>query len=118
MQIELDIFSGRPNPKWTCDEAQALRLGELLTGLPEVSAAEASPEPPGLGYRGFYLVQDSTTGHAIRTTIYAGSVQVSTRDGKVRRFLDADRAVERFLAEEIHSHLEPAVWKILVDAIG
>jgi hypothetical protein len=51
--VELDAFSGRPNPRWqlSIEEARELsaRLGDLETAdgakLPDV----------GLGYRGFYI---------------------------------------------------------------
>jgi hypothetical protein len=51
MFVELDLFSGRPNPRWQLNEVQATKLGELHSQLP--AAAEMSPAPPGLGYRGF-----------------------------------------------------------------
>ncbi|MCP3802763.1 hypothetical protein NLX83_26160 [Allokutzneria sp. A3M-2-11 16] len=48
MEIELDVFSGVPNPRWTLSGAEARRLVALLPATPE-------PEREGLGFRGFVL---------------------------------------------------------------
>ena len=51
VQIELDAFSGRPNPRWALDDAQAAELLALLADLPA-----ATPRPrAALGYRGFLV---------------------------------------------------------------
>ena len=49
IEIQLDIFSGRPNPTWTVAGEAADHLWRLLREL------EPTPpkEPPDLGYRGF-----------------------------------------------------------------
>ena len=52
VQVELDAFSGRPNPKWTLSEDKASRLLERIGSLPE---AKDMPHPPALGFRGFVL---------------------------------------------------------------
>ena len=52
MEVELDAFSGRPNPEWTLSGEKASRLLEKIASLPE---AEDAPHPPGLGFRGFVL---------------------------------------------------------------
>lgn len=50
-QVELDVFSGRPNPTWplTAEEGRDLlaRVGRLSPG--------GGPLPAGLGYRGFIV---------------------------------------------------------------
>ena len=51
MIVELDIFSGRPNPRWELDESARQKLSRIEQGL---APAEAAPNaPPPLGYRGF-----------------------------------------------------------------
>lgn len=51
MIVELDIFSGQPNPRLKLDDDDAGKLRRLQASLlPSVTAA---PEPPPLGYRGF-----------------------------------------------------------------
>jgi len=51
MLVELDVFSGRPNPRWELDEQRSQELRQLERRL--TPAGQAAPEPPGLGYRGF-----------------------------------------------------------------
>ena len=52
VEVELDAFSGRPNPKWTLSEEKASRLLKTIASLPE---AKDAPHPPDLGFRGFVL---------------------------------------------------------------
>ncbi|MFB9908347.1 hypothetical protein [Allokutzneria oryzae] len=50
MEIELDVFSGIPNPRWPLSPEEAERLVALLpTPLP------SPPRSGALGYRGFVL---------------------------------------------------------------
>ena len=60
-QVELDVFSGRPNPTWplTAEESHDLlaRVGRLSAG--------GGPVPAGLGYRGF-IVYRFETGRPLR----------------------------------------------------
>jgi len=55
-RVELDVFSGRPNPTWplTAEESQDLlaRIGQLSPG--------GGPVPAGLGYRGFIVYRIET----------------------------------------------------------
>lgn len=48
IEVVLDIFSGRPNPKWTLSEKQINELREKLVNLPPSQPVI----PVGLGYRG------------------------------------------------------------------
>ena len=51
MRIELDMFSGRPNPVWELDASAERELLELESKL--LPAGRPANEPPPLGYRGF-----------------------------------------------------------------
>ena len=51
VEVELDIFSGRPNPKWNLSGLRVRQLEERLEGLEPVQA----DEPHALGYRGFVI---------------------------------------------------------------
>jgi hypothetical protein len=52
VDIELDVFSGRPNPHWKPTDEEATALASRLHELPE---AADSAEPTRLGYRGFVV---------------------------------------------------------------
>jgi hypothetical protein len=60
LEIELDVFSGRPNPRWQPDAATRANIVALLKGD---HPAAATPQPPGLGYRGFVLHLDGRAIH-------------------------------------------------------
>ena len=51
IEVVLDIFSGRPNPKWTLSIEQ---VEELKTKLGKFPTAQPKM-PPGLGYRGITI---------------------------------------------------------------
>lgn len=70
MEVELDAFSGRPNPVWPLNDVQARELRSLIDG-----AARAVTAPPqGLGYRGFVVRDVGAAGKAAQR-VYAGMVQ-------------------------------------------
>lgn len=55
VQVELDVFSGRPNPTWALTGAEA---DDIVGRLQQVVRGQSSPGPlptPGMGYRGFVL---------------------------------------------------------------
>ena len=90
MEIELDAFSGRPNPRWTLPPEEAGSIVDALSALPEVVVAEA---PANLGYRGFVLRHP-----AFEARVYDGHVFL-TKEGATRRLRDVHQ-VERVLAEQ------------------
>lgn len=63
VDIELDAFSGRPNPKWTISGAPAGEIEKRIDGLSE--RAEA-PELPGLGFRGYVVSAGGRTSRVFR----------------------------------------------------
>lgn len=89
MFVELDAFSGRPNPRWQLDAKDTEELLRLQGRL-DVFAGHPV-EPPGLGYRGF-TYRDATG--ACRA--YKG--EVFTSEGVLA---DPSYSVERFLLERV-----------------
>lgn len=56
LEIELDVFSGMPNPTWILSKRQEATLSELLKAEPQqISPVTTSDEPFGLGYRGLIV---------------------------------------------------------------
>lgn len=89
MLVELDVFSGRPNPRWELDEDTRQELHRLQSRLTPTRQAPA--EPPGLGYRGF-LYSDATG----RVHAYRGYVK--TARGVLS---DPSFSIERFVLEQL-----------------
>jgi hypothetical protein len=80
MEIEIDAFSGRPNPKWIESPERAAAVARALSSLVE---APARPEPDHLGYRGFIIRQ-----RGLHARVYGGYVTVTT-NGVTRTLFDA-----------------------------
>ncbi|RKH10766.1 hypothetical protein D7V97_12940 [Corallococcus sp. CA053C] len=58
LEVELDIFSGRPNPTWQLSEKEEKQLMDRVVAEPaQLSATSPSEEDFGLGYRGFVVRQ-------------------------------------------------------------
>jgi hypothetical protein len=96
VEVELQIFSGRPNPGWTLEGAAAgeavARARAALDGQSVPAAAEA-----GLGYAGFRLTIPE--GRSRRTfEVFRGVISSATADNK-QHWLDA-RDLEGFLLDQ------------------
>lgn len=89
MLVELDVFSGRPNPRWELDEPCSQKLRQLQNRLKASSRAPA--EPPALGYRGFWY--SDATG---RVRAYRGYVKTAHAV-----FADPSFSIERYLLDQI-----------------
>ncbi len=105
VQVELDIFSGRENPKWllTASEADAVR--QKLRSLSD----NPNSSPPifnGLGYRGFLLtnITDDCVITVWRETVIIH--QGATTSAKV----DQKRQLEQLLLKSAESHLAPELY--------
>jgi len=76
-EIELDIFSGRPNPRWTLDAAEGkeflTRLLDRTVPMAPISSRE------GLGYRGFICRATGNTAATLQARHLPTSFRV--RDG-------------------------------------
>jgi hypothetical protein len=72
--VELDAFSGRPNPTWTLTPAEAAELDRRLRDLP--AAPDATLPDLGLGYRGFQLLGTAAGGAPQRIYVTSGLVQI------------------------------------------
>lgn len=93
--VELDVFSGRPNPHWT------IAVDQLAPLLPDSDAQQlAAPgEPPGLGYRGFLLTDVSAeTGIPTVYRVYAGTVTLG--EGNEQNTVVDAKGLEQWLLED------------------
>lgn len=69
IEIELDVFSGRPNPTWVLEDAVAAKVMGLLN-QPK-NEAVPSGAPTGLGYRGLILrIHDAPASVAQRIRVF------------------------------------------------
>lgn len=88
--VTLNIFSGRPNPRWILDDAAADELRERMYREPTLVSA-APPNLGGLGYRGLEVQFDDTA-----ERIYIQGGVVNTAPGSPN-LLDTKREIEKFV---------------------
>jgi len=93
--VELDVFSGLPNPTWVLSLSQT---ADLTSTISRLKPAEATGQrPDDLGYRGF-IVQLAAGSAAAAQTIRAHHGIVEVADSSATAvYLDPDRQIERFL---------------------
>ena len=104
MRIELDVFSGRPNPEWTLTAAEAAELEAMTASLP---VAAALPPPfDGLGYRGIVARNPADPGWSL--VAFRDTVRVLTPEGSEVR-ADPDATVERWLLGTAGGAVDPAL---------
>lgn len=116
MHIELDIFSGRPNPSWELTPAESASFLQQLRALPRAGAGQ--PEE-GLGYRG--LIVTGTAGALIdsfTTVVVSGGLVVGQHpQGGTQTWLDTGRSLERWLARTGKPHLDPDIYTQVTQAL-
>jgi hypothetical protein len=91
VDVELDLFSGRPNPRWTL-------VGDRLDAVRERGCGLAPGEPkvlPGLGYRGFVLTAD-------RDSVRAFDGMLRLERGERTDILRDERGLEELLVAQAH----------------
>jgi hypothetical protein len=107
VEVELDIFSGMPNPTWVLTDAEADSFVERLAAVPRAAATELSGN---LGYRGFIVqVTQGTDTELIR--IQTGTVHITKGATNVYGH-DKDRELERWLLNTGKPHLRSDVFQI------
>jgi hypothetical protein len=94
VEVELDVFSGRPNPRWTLSTDRVKELEERLQGLEQTEGRE----PPGLGYRGFLLRGRGD----LQLRAFDSTIAV-TSAGRTSFFKDAG-GLEELLLEQARQH--------------
>jgi len=83
--VELDIFSGRPNPRWELDKPTAEALYRLISQLDTASGGPL--DRPGLGYRGFIMRDGSGERRAYNGYVISPNRTVADPSARVERFL-------------------------------
>jgi hypothetical protein len=108
VEVELDIFSGRPNPVWTLSGVERTQFLEKLAALPGAPPLELATN---LGYRGFILrITNSAEQSVVR--IQRGKVHV-VRAGKDLYYTDPNRGLERWLLQSGRASLDPSIYAIV-----
>jgi hypothetical protein len=106
VEVELDIFSGMPNPTWVLTDA------ETDIFLKQLAAAPPGPStnlPGNLGYRGF-IVQLTQGADTQLIHIQAGAIHLSKGAAKTYA-RDGNRDLERWLLATGKPHLKNEIFQ-------
>ena len=106
-EVELDIFSGMPNPTWALTDAEEDSFLKRLAALTPGFSRELSDN---LGYRGF-IVQCTQGDNVQLIRVQKGTVQIS--DGATQVYAsDKNRELERWLLSTGKAHVDDQLFKI------
>lgn len=105
-EVELDIFSGVPNPTWSLTDAEADGFTERLAVLPRTPPRQLSGK---LGYRGF-IVQCTGEPDAWLVRLQDGIVHTS-QGGRNTFADDQQRLLERWLLNTGKPHLKAELFE-------
>lgn len=109
IQVELDIFSGNPNPMWFLAETEVVTFTEMLATL---APAPASDVDDGLGYRGFLITMTGSTQSAPTTIrVYNGIIQ-RAEDATTTFYSDPEKHVEHWLLTTGRPHLPEDLYEL------
>ncbi len=108
VEVELDIFSGMPNPTWVLTNVEADSFVKKLAAMSRTSATELSGN---LGYRGF-IVQVTQGANTQLIHIQTGIVHISIGATNVYAN-DEDRELERWLFNTGKPHLKNELFQIV-----
>jgi hypothetical protein len=111
LEVEVDVFSGRPNPRFRLAPEAAAELMRHVAALPPLPGPAALSD--GLGYRGLRIEADEDEPSFAEMVVSNGIVLVRDRSGAERFLADPDRSVERWLAQTGAPMLDPGVASIL-----
>jgi hypothetical protein len=111
MQIELEVFSGRPNPTWALNDEEAK---EFLAKFKSLTASDShKPLYDGLGYRGFKATGFQDYGEV---TVWNGIVE-ARRGEKTYRWRDQGKSLEKYLLKVAKDHIDEGIYKIVESSI-
>ncbi len=99
MRVELDVFSGVPNPSWTLEPDAAAALRDALARM--VAKASDAQAPEALGYRGFVVDPQGELGDWQEIRVWRHVVVATTPRG-VEVLDDPDSRAESILIAAAH----------------
>ncbi|HEX4961656.1 MAG TPA: hypothetical protein VF173_12505 [Thermoanaerobaculia bacterium] len=111
-EVELDVFSGRPNPTWSLSTNSLDALSEWLVKLPRGRAEEL---PNHLGYRGIKVSFEYPDGSNDEVFVFGGIVRKHAGDSS-DYFVDSGRALERWLLDTGKSKIPTEVYKASISS--
>jgi hypothetical protein len=96
MHVEIDVYSGRPNPSFQLSDPLGKEFARMLEKLPRATREAADP---GLGYRGFVVTPNPGADPALpkKVRVFDGLIVIE-KGSAVETYVDANGA-ESWLKE-------------------
>lgn len=110
MKVELDIFSGRPNPSWELSAAETEDFRKRLRALPRDQSGRSASGDNKLGYRGLIVTVSGGDAEPFERIVVSGGVALESGAGGAQTFLDQERALEQWLLDTGKSRLDADIY--------
>jgi hypothetical protein len=108
MRVELDIFSGRPNPSWELTPAESGEFWRKFAALPEERSVRSLRQ--NLGYRGVIVSPREAGEGGWEQVIISGGLAQRENSQGIQTFADKERALERWLIHTGKAYIEPELY--------
>ena len=108
MQVEVDMFSGRPNPHWELTVPESQEFARLFQSLSAHKGEGFVNE--GLGYRGLIVRESREEIEGDREIVISHGLVVAKRQGKSQQFTDQNRALEKWLIQTGEGRLDDELY--------
>ena len=105
MNVEVDLYSGRRNPRFHLEPTAAAELMRRLAALPPSSGSTMPRQ--GLGYRGLRIDVGAPEPGIAEVVVSDGVVILRDRGGMERVLEDPQRELERWIVEAGVANLDP-----------
>lgn len=114
MEVIVNIFSGRPDPKWDLTDDECNKLKDYFETLQELKDAPQTPE--GLGYRGM-TVRNLESGMPYDEFTVVSGIVVAKQGGILHYFRDLDQKLEIWLFGTGEGKLENSLYHTIHNQI-
>jgi hypothetical protein len=114
VEVVINIFSGRPNPRWKLTVEESEKLLEELESLQAMKEYPQTPE--GLGYQGITVRNKESAMTYDEITAVSGVV-IAQEGITSRYFSDRDQKLELWLLETGKDKLETTLYHTILTLI-
>jgi hypothetical protein len=108
MHVTLDIFSGRPNPRWELSQEQSSEFLKKISKLETKENFQDGSDKDGLGYRGVLVEEENVAQKSRKFEVYSGIVNVVENDSSYA-LDDKGYGIERWLLQTAPNNLDDLV---------
>lgn len=111
MQVEVDVYSGRPNPHWELTLQEAEELISRFRGLPQYQGVRRVNE--GLGYRGLIVTKPSALIEGYQEILISNGLVVARKNGQSQQFTDQNRNLEKWVLQTGKGRLDQPLYEYI-----